>query len=174
MKAILFASILATSFTSTYSFGACSLAKPGDCFGGKFSNDIKPEFREAWSIVSTRYYAETYPDLMAAFGNNDSQLFAHWANSGRYEGRRPSPAFDPAFYLNSNPDLKAAFGEDLSRASYHWYEWGRQECRAGSAEFNPLNYLNRYPDLKAAFGNDCTAAYNHYISAGYYEGRDAR
>ena len=40
-------------------------------------------------------YAERYPDLMAAFGNDEEKLAQHWLNNGQYEGRDASAYTKP-------------------------------------------------------------------------------
>ena len=39
------------------------------------------------AIFDAAYYADTYPDVAAACGNDEDLLFAHFVNCGMAEGR---------------------------------------------------------------------------------------
>lgn len=44
--------------------------------------------------LDTRFYADKYADLKAAFGYDAESLYQHWMNHGRAEGRVPNKATD--------------------------------------------------------------------------------
>jgi hypothetical protein len=112
-------------------------------------------------------YIASYADLSAAFGANAAAGAAHYAASGRAEGRTVS--FDPLAYIASHGDLSAAFGTNGDAGAAHYISSGRAEGRG--VTFDPLAYIASYGDLTAAFGTDRTAAEMHYIGGGRAEGR---
>jgi parallel beta-helix repeat protein len=112
-------------------------------------------------------YIASYADLSALFGANAAAGAAHYAASGRAEGRTVS--FDPLAYVASHGDLSAVFGTNGDAGAAHYITSGRTEGRAVS--FDPLAYLASYGDLSALFGTDRTAAAMHYIASGRTEGR---
>jgi len=122
---------------------------------------------------NSNYYANRYPDLKKAFGNNETSLRKHFVNYGVNEGRVASEVFDVNYYLENNNDLKVAFKNNKQSAYKHFINQGIKEGRRTSANFDVKHYLAKYPDLKKAFGNNYQSAYKHYIISGYNEGRRA-
>ncbi|PWC48077.1 hypothetical protein TSA6c_02185 [Azospirillum sp. TSA6c] len=112
-------------------------------------------------------YIASYADLSAAFGANAAAGAAHYAASGRAEGRMVS--FDPLAYIASYADLSGVFGTNGDAAAAHYIGSGRAEGR--SVSFDPLAYIASYGDLTAVLGTDRTAAAMHYIGSGRSEGR---
>ena len=112
-------------------------------------------------------YIASYADLSAAFGANAAAGAAHYAASGRAEGR--SVSFDPLAYIASYGDLSAIFGANGDAGAAHYIGSGRAEGR--SVSFDPLAYIASYGDLTAALGTDRTTAAMHYIGSGRAEGR---
>lgn len=94
------------------------------------------------------FYAETYADVAAVFGTDANALYNHYANYGRYEGRKAYAG--------------AVGGEEVSG-----------DTGTDLPEFDPIFYANTYADVAAAFGTDANALYNHYINCGRSEGRKA-
>lgn len=121
----------------------------------------------------SEYYANSYADIKAAFGNDADAAYNHFVNIGIKEGRVASPVFDVVTYVLYYPDLQAAFGTDYAAAYNHFISTGVNEGRLGSAEFNVNAYLANYPDLKEAFGTDYAAAFDHFVNVGVNEGRIA-
>ena len=152
-------------------------------------------------IFDAEYYANTYADIKAAFGTDETALYNHYIQFGKAEGRQPyattvSPLsatqatnnveFNAKFYADTYPDLKAAFGYDEQALYNHYIQSGKAEGRIAvpattvqvapkvnipDASFDAKFYADTYPDLKAAFGYDEQALYNHYIQSGKAEGR---
>ena len=52
-------------------------------------------------IFDAEYYADKYPDLKAAFGNDDEALFQHFVNYGLKEKRNMNRILDVATYMDS-------------------------------------------------------------------------
>lgn len=76
-------------------------------------------------VYFSSYYRSQNPGL-GSF--NDTQLFEHFYDFGRHEGRRASPYFDVNTYLASNPDLQQA-GFTNQQAIAHFIAFGFEELR---------------------------------------------
>lgn len=116
---------------------------------------IKPNF-------DSKYYADTYPDLKAAFGYDHDALWNHYVLFGKNEKRKVR------FILNINK-----FREGIFNYSDSW-QMDDVMLRAkipASAYFDTDAYADLYPDLKAAFGYDHELLYKHYLEYGRKEGR---
>lgn len=154
---------------------------------GSYSSSDSNKLRDpaSWAIseeqaltvlFQARYYADSYNDLKAAFGYDESRLYHHYLTHGIREGRSASPIFDPVYYLNNNEDLKRAFGNDYAQAYRHWYRHGCKEGRASSKFYNGNFYRTRYSDLhNAFFGSGTGDGYldlaRHYLNFGIKEQR---
>ena len=119
-------------------------------------------------IFDARYYADSYADLKAAFGYNESALRNHWLNSGIREGRRASIIFDAKYYLNNNDDLKKAYGNDLQGAYNHFVDCGWKEERPSSDAYYGAYYRQNNKDLADLDSYDLMV---HFINNGIKEGR---
>ncbi|PWC85446.1 hypothetical protein TSH100_15565 [Azospirillum sp. TSH100] len=117
-----------------------------------------------------RSYLAANRDLAAAFGDNVIAAAAHYAWSGRNEGRSLN-GFDALGYLGANPDVLAAVGLNPGAAIQHYLAYGAREGR--TAGFDPYGYLASNPDVFAAVGIDPAAAVVHYARFGRSEGRSA-
>ena len=120
------------------------------------------------TAFDAQYYADTYPDVKAAFGTDEQALYRHYVEHGRAEGRRAIapddsgqgaltvgiPAdFDAAYYAQSNPDVTAVYGTDPAALYRHYIEHGKAEGRSANG--------NGAADVRtaqtAAKGNDQNA-----------------
>lgn len=124
-------------------------------------------------IFDAEYYAETYSDVAAVYGDDEQALYNHYLTYGIYEGRNASQAFDVQSYRESYGDLQAAFGDDWKAYADHYLTYGLSEGRDGGGMFDAVSYANRYSDLKEAFGYDITKLWSHYEQFGVNEGRNA-
>lgn len=88
-------------------------------FGYDFSPVFDPE-----------YYANKYPDLMAAFGLNKDLLWLHFQQFGMNEFRQASAEFNPVIYKQKYPDLVTAFGDDNPMYYLHYVMFGKSEGRS--------------------------------------------
>lgn len=84
-------------------------------------------------VFDAKYYADTYPDLKAAYGYDEAALYKHYMQFGLAEGRVGSPDFNVAGYRKANPDLEAAFGNDWDAYVNHYFKFGKAEGRAMTA-----------------------------------------
>lgn len=100
-----------------------------------------PKVMPDGTTFDAEFYANTYPDVKSAVGNDEAALYNHYVQHGKAEGRK-------------------ATATSTTPASTTYQD-----------NFDPVFYANTYPDLKAAFGNDAKALYNHYITCGKAEGR---
>ena len=144
------------------------------------------------AVYDFNYYINKYPDIKAAFGNDDEKALQHFVNNGMDEGRQGRESFNVRYYKNSYADLRNAFGNNLKLYYIHYITNGRKEGRTADVDkgiANPTTvyngvdysliydynyYINKYTDIKAAFGGDDEAAISHFVNSGMREGRQAK
>lgn len=80
-------------------------------------------------VFDATYYAGSYPDLTAAFGNDAEALYQHYVTCGLSEGRSGSKVFDVAEYRSAYADLEAVFGDDWDAYVNHYCTLGKAEGR---------------------------------------------
>ncbi len=80
-------------------------------------------------VFDAKYYASIYPDLQAAFGNNEKALLQHYLTNGLKEGRIANPTFNLVAYRNGYADLQAAFGDNWDAYANHYLTCGKAEGR---------------------------------------------
>lgn len=120
------------------------------------------------------YYAASYKDLRAAFGEDESALYNHYLQYGINEGRSASPFFDVRAYRERYPDLDKAFGDNWAAYYEHYMKYGLREGRSATvsgAVFDAKMYAEKNPDVYAALGDDIVALFEHFCRYGYKEGR---
>lgn len=154
---------------------------------------LKKEKPEEYSAVfDAAYYADRYPDLKAAYGDNDSALLQHFIQYGMAEGRQGSSQFDVYSYKNLYPDLRAAFGNNLKSYYMHYISSGKAEGRKAtgvntlqkpittyngidySAVYDYNYYLKKHSDLAKIYTNDDIGLLAHFVNCGMSEGRQAK
>lgn len=144
------------------------------------------------AVFDAAYYANRYPDLKAAFGNDESALLQHFIQYGMAEGRQGSSQFDVYSYKNLYPDLRAAFGNNLKSYYMHYISSGKAEGRKAtgvntlqnpittyngidySAVYDYNYYLKKYSDLVKIYTNDDIGLLAHFVNCGMGEGRQAK
>jgi hypothetical protein len=118
-------------------------------------------------------FEASFPDLIAAFGLNQSAM-QNWYNQREPIEHRVA-VFDGLDYIASYPDLVQAFGNAGSitavedAGAQHYIQSGLHEGR--QTTFNGLDYVASYGDLIAAFGANGDAGAFHFIESGHNEGR---
>ena len=122
-------------------------------------------------IFDAEYYADQYPDLKAAFGNDEETLFQHFVNYGLKERRNMNRILDVVTYMDSYEDLQEAFGDNPDLYVNHFFEFGMYEERSEGVAFNPVIYAEAYEDIATAFGTNYLAVAEHYATLGYAENR---
>lgn len=122
-------------------------------------------------VFNAEYYADQYPDLLAAFGYDEELLYKHFLEYGLKEGRVMNPVIDIVKYRNSYEDLDNAFGDNWDAYVQHYIEYGIEEKRDNGTDFDPIMYVESYADIEAAFGDDFSAIIDHYQTYGMKEER---
>lgn len=89
---------------------------------------------EELSIIKTLFsaeeYAELYPDVVKAHGNEEAALWDHFVTYGLSEGRALSKSFHVFAYRAAYEDLQEAFGNNLIAYYIHYATHGMQENRS--------------------------------------------
>lgn len=101
-------------------------------------------------VFNSAYYMEKYPDLKAAFGNNEAALFKHFLNCGMKEGRQGSEEFNVQAYKARYADLQAAYGDDLKAYYLHYINCGKSEGRNGKEDAAPAANQSAQPASQPA------------------------
>ncbi|MGL5194494.1 MAG: hypothetical protein ACRC8Y_12990 [Chroococcales cyanobacterium] len=117
-----------------------------------FVSQVQDRFQENF-VYSSLFYRSQHPDLG---GLDDTQLFNHFQDFGRDEGRRASPYFEVNTYLASNPDLQQA-GLSNRDAIEHFMAFGFEELR----QKTPL-----VPEVEALKNNLATAPFLGEVQLG--------
>lgn len=135
------------------------------------------------------WYISRYPDLQAAFGDDQQKALQHFINSGMREGRMASESFDVDSYRNANQDLRIAFRSDLKRYYLHYLRNGIREGRSATGvdtlqnpvtvyqavNYSPVYdyyfYTGYYKDISEAFGTDDVRILEHFVNNGMREHR---
>ena len=78
------------------------------------------------------YYAQRYPDVVAARGNSSAALLDHYFECGLAEGRNASATFNATAYKNRYSDLSDAYGDDMIKYVRHYITYGISEGRDAS------------------------------------------
>ncbi len=108
------------------------------------------------------YYVNTYPDVVAAVGNNSQSLLLHYMSCGIKEGRSASVYFNQQSYAARYPDLAAAYGNNYDAYVKHYITSGVYEGRNASAldeYLTPENQAAVLSRLTSMVGS-CTTVYN--------------
>ncbi|MCR4584417.1 MAG: transglutaminase domain-containing protein [Lachnospiraceae bacterium] len=120
----------------------------------KLNVSAAPKLMADGGIFDPQYYADSNPDVKAAYGYNEYLLYMHYKNFGRKEGRLPyapsaAPAAAPA--VNANP-APAANPAQMNG-------------------FDAAYYAANNPDVVMIMGKDPAVLYRHYLNYGIREGR---
>ena len=83
-------------------------------------------------VFDADYYLDRYPDLKAAFGDNDEAALQHFVYIGMKEGRQGNASFDVKSYKNRYVDLRYLFGYGWTNYFIHYLYIGRFEGRSGA------------------------------------------
>ncbi|MBR6825830.1 MAG: hypothetical protein IKM59_04705, partial [Oscillospiraceae bacterium] len=134
------------------------------------SEELKP------LVFNPEYYAEKYPELKAAYGTDEAQLYNHFVNYGLEEGRCASPYFDVRFYMNNNGEqLREHCHGDYNVAFAHFVKYvsdaneRKNNPKLLSPTFDCAYYGSAYADTKTLTTE--LALLQHFVTVGEAEGR---
>ncbi len=94
------------------------------------TNATSEELSIIKTLFSAEEYAELYPDVVKAHGNEEAALWDHFVTHGLSEGRALSKSFHVFAYRAAYEDLQEAFGNDLIAYYIHYATHGMQENRS--------------------------------------------
>ena len=94
------------------------------------TNATSEELSIIKTLFSAEEYAELYPDVVKAHGNEEAALWDHFAAHGLSEGRALSKSFHVFAYRDAYEDLQEAFGNNLIAYYIHYATHGMQENRS--------------------------------------------
>ncbi len=89
----------------------------------------KSDIKKYTMVFDANYYSTTYPDVVAAYGNDYNKLLAHYINNGIAEGRNASSNFNVQAYRDNNADLNTAYGDNWACYHEHYAVYGKAENR---------------------------------------------
>lgn len=110
-----------------------------------------------WDVFDAEFYRNTYPDVEAAFGDDEQALFNHFMMFGLKEGRIGSPILNIAMYRSMYPDLDAAFGDNWDLYVLHYFRYGIAEGRSNGVEKETSDTKE---GSKAVYVNDNGTSYD--------------
>lgn len=110
-----------------------------------------------WDVFDAEFYRNTYPDVEAAFGDDEQALFHHFMMFGLKEGRIGSPILNIAMYRRMYPDLDAVFGDNWDLYVQHYFQYGIAEGRSNGIE---KETSDTQEGSKAVYVNDNGTSYD--------------
>lgn len=120
-------------------------------------------------VFDAKYYADTYPDLKAAYGYDEGALYQHYMKFGLAEGRVGSPTFNVVEYRRAYHDLETAFGNDWDAYVNHYYQFGKAEGRtAGAAGAKPATAADAATNQQTASAPSSSSYIQH--GSKFYDG----
>ncbi len=126
-----------------------------------------PEGIKAY-VFNAEYYAETYADLKAAYGNDEEKLYDHFINYGIEEGRCASPYFDVKFYMNQNTqNFRETMKGDYEKAFRHFLSNINSTTLMKLSEtFDAAYYSKQNPQLAKEGIHTVFGLLDHYVKIG--------
>lgn len=115
---------------------------------------------------NTQAYADTYPDLKAAFGYDSNKLLDHYFVHGIDEGRVMSGRLNVRGYRAAYDDLDKAFGNDWRAYAEHYVSHGIAEGRSngsGAQANTPVQEQTKQPAVDV----NSVIRWNSNVSASY-------
>lgn len=138
-------------------------------WGNSMTVNATPQRMEDGTLFDADFYAETYPDLMAAYGRNVEKLYQHYVTCGKAEGREalseefiypelPKPASGDAYTVDElltiyrtiieangitwNPERKGNWSETIGQhdiSEWYRYDDAYNGCSWGTGFLEPDN-----------------------------------
>lgn len=113
-------------------------------------------------ILNVEAYKQAYPDLAAAFGDDEQSYVNHYLTAGVYEGRTKGALFDPLTYAEAYGDIRDALGYDVTALVNHYVNYGVAESRT-------MGTSHGYADIAAAESSGLERAYIPRSTASEYQ-----
>ena len=181
-----------SSFSTDYSF---DIKTEGDIEADSFKSTSGVTVMNGVdysAVYDYYYYVKRYPDIKAAYGDDQTKALNHFLKFGMSERRVAKENFDVTSYIKAYPDLRAVYRNDMSRYYEHYMKFGSREGRVSTGVtvmedivtsydgfdykdvYNFYFYMDYQKDLKKALGdlNDY-GALEHFVKYGMREKRVA-
>lgn len=82
--------------------------------GSAMTVNAKPQSMPDGQTFDAEYYAQNNPDVVAALGNSEKALYAHYQNYGKKEGRKPYEGW-------TKPDIDVTWSTDYEEIGKNQY-----------------------------------------------------
>ncbi|MBO5278126.1 MAG: hypothetical protein J6B06_01350 [Lachnospiraceae bacterium] len=107
---------------------------------------------ENGTYFDAEYYARTNQDVVAVYGNEESELFRHYEEFGKNENRQPvelpdKSVFDAEYYAALYQDVVAVYGTNSNSLYQHYLRYGKQEGRFASPTAVGAPKLEEYTNV---------------------------
>lgn len=99
-----------------------------------------PEVMADGTVFDAEYYAQMYPDVVAALGTDADAMYQHYVTFGQYEGRQaydgeaPLPDTTTSSALQTVDQLQIVGIQGVLGGTYQIPAWGEFEALGGSGE----------------------------------------
>lgn len=141
------------------------------------------------AVYNYQYYIDRYPDIKAAFGDDDVAVLDHFVRYGMNEQRQAIGSFNVVSYRNAYQDLRRAFGTNWKDYYLHYIKYGYKENRmtTGVATLqNPVTvykqtdfseiydyyyYSSQHPKIAAALSYDDSLLLDYFVRNGLSSGQ---
>lgn len=115
----------------------------------------EPKVMDDGTIFDAEYYAQTYADVVAVYGTEESSLYRHYMEHGKEENRQAvalpdKSVFDPEYYAAIYPDVVAAYGTNGYSLYQHYLQYGKNEGRIPSASATTTNPETNHASAETA------------------------
>ncbi len=126
----------------------------------------EPKVMSDGQIFDAEFYANEYPDVKAALGNDEAKLYAHYLNYGKAEGRLP---YKPTTVTTANAAVSAPATKDLMVGDIDGGAAKQQEIQAGYIALpqNVKNYFNKRKIRLFACTKEHIGAVSGWATIGY-------
>lgn len=120
---------------------------------------------EIANLFDTEWYLEKYPDVRLV-SKKTQDVFQHYIEHGRREGRSPHPLFDSDWYLWKYPEVGPKSRELEMDIFSYFLSIGAQEGHSPHPLFDSAWYWEKYADARASFADRGETAISHYLRVG--------
>lgn len=99
-------------------------------FGTTLTSEAAPKAMPDGQIFDAQFYAQNYPDVVAALGNDENMLYSHYVTFGKAEGRLP--------YAGAQGTANA-LGKGIVDVTVNWHTNG-EYLENGMIKAEPITY----------------------------------